>query len=327
LTETTKRSEVAAKAKLLLMPKPGDEEEVPARPLEQESYLTVRQLAEYLHVNEKKIYLLIKDGTIPATKVTGKWLFPRQLIDEWMLESTHGGALTDRLVVSGSDDPLLAAGLAALAEKLEGNALITYLPTGSRAGLALLARRLANVSAIHWGPADAADRQHRTLVSQYPGHTQWVIVKLFKRQQGVMLKRNFVGSILLEDLAQPQIRWVARQAGAGSQHALETQLYHHGIDPRVLQVVATEPTERQAASLLARSLADCAPGVRAAAAEFGLDFVPLGWESFDLVLPRTVFFRQLFQEMLAIFRADKMQQLASALGGYDLDILGRVSKL
>jgi excisionase family DNA binding protein len=295
--------------------------------LTDETYLTVRQVAEYIHVNEKKVYLLIKEGAIPATKATGKWLFPRRLVDEWLLESTHGGALTDRLIVTGSDDPLLAAGLAILAEKLAGNALITYLPTGSRAGLALLANRLANASAIHWGPADASERQHSTLVSQYPGHTQWIIVKLFKRQQGVMLRKDFVGSIALEDLAGPHIRWITRQSGAGSQHALETQLYHHAIDPRTLHVVATEPTERQAASQLARGLADCAPGVRAAAAEFGLEFVPLGWESLDLVLPRLVFFRQLFQDMLAIFRTEKLQQLASALSGYELDSLGRISKV
>lgn len=294
--------------------------------LTDETYLTVRQVAEYIHVNEKKVYLLIKEGAIPATKATGKWLFPRQLIDEWLLESTHGGALTGRLIVTGSDDPLLAAGLAILAEKLAGNALITYLPTGSRAGLALLANRLAHASAIHWGPAHASQRQHSTLISQYPGHTQWVVVKLFKREQGVMLRKDFVGRVALKDLVGPHIRWITRQPGAGSQHALETHLYHHAIDPRTLHVVATEPTERQAASQLARGLADCAPGVHAAAAEFGLEFVPLGWESLDLVLARSVFFWHLFQEMLAIFRTEKLQQLATALGGYELDSLGLIRK-
>lgn len=301
-----------------------DEEEQPDRAPTQETYLTVKQVAQYIHLNEKKIYALIKEGTIPATKAAGKWLFPRRLIDDWLLESAHGGALTDRLIVTGSDDPLLATGLATLAEKLECSALVTYLPTGSRAGLTLLSRRLANVSAIHWGPADAAARQHRTLVEQYPGHGEWVIMKLFKRQQGIMLRKGFPGGVALEDLAQPHVRWVARQAGAGSQHALETQLYHHAIDPSGLHVVATQPTERQAASLLARGLADCAPGVRAAATEFGLEFVPTGWESFDLVLPRSVFFRQLFQEMLAVFRTDRLQEQATALSGYELDALGHI---
>ena len=70
-------------------------------------FMTVRQVAEYLQVNEKKIYALVGEGKVPASKVTGKWLFPRDLVDRWILESSHGGLLTDRLLMAGSDDPLL----------------------------------------------------------------------------------------------------------------------------------------------------------------------------------------------------------------------------
>jgi excisionase family DNA binding protein len=291
--------------------------------LTQETYLTVRQLARYIHLNEKKIYALIKEGRVPATKASGKWLFPRRLIDEWLVESAHGGALTDRLIVAGSDDPLLAAAVGALSEQLDGSALVSYLPTGSRAGLALLAQRLANASAIHWGPAEAANRQHRTLVSQFPGYSDWMLLKLYRRQQGIMLRRGMSEGFTLEELLQPDIRWIFRQAGAGSQHALESHLHSRLIDARTLNVVSIEPTERQAASLLARQRADCAPGVAAAATEFGLDFIPLWWEAFDLVLPKAILFRQLFQQLLDIFRAPRLQESASALGGYDLSELGR----
>ena len=43
-------------------------------------FMTVRQIAEYLQLNEK-IYALATEEKIPATKVTGKWMFPRELID------------------------------------------------------------------------------------------------------------------------------------------------------------------------------------------------------------------------------------------------------
>jgi putative molybdopterin biosynthesis protein len=304
-----------------------NEEEQSSRPPEQETYLTVKQVAEYVHLNEKKIYALIRDGVIPATKATGKWLFPRRLIDEWLLESAHGGVLADRLIVTGSDDPLLAAGLTTLAQQLAGAALVTYLPTASRPGLELLSRRLANAAAIHWGPADAAQQQHRALVEQFPGHGDWVLVRLFRRQQGILLRRGYAGGMALEDLVQSQVRWIARQAGAGSQHALETQLCDHGIDPSLPNVCAAALTEREAASLLVRQHADCAPGVRAAAVEFGLDFIPLHWECFDLVVPRPIFFRQLVQDLLEVFRAPRMQQLAIDLVGYELEPLGQLIPL
>ena len=293
------------------------------RPPEEETYLTVKQVAQYIHLNEKKIYSLIKEGRVPATKASGKWLFPRKLIDEWLMESAHSGVLTDRLIIAGSDDPLLAAALAELAEKLDGEALVSYLPTGSRAGLVLLSQRLANVSAIHWGPADVANRQHRTLIDQFPGHSDWIMVKLYRRRQGIMLRRGMSDGFTLDELMQPDIRWIFRQPGAGSQHALESHMASRLVDARTLNVLSVQPTERQAASLLARGLADCAPGVAAAATEFGLDFIPLWWEAFDLVMPRAVFFRQLFQQLLDIFRTPRLRETATGLGGYDLEELGR----
>ncbi|MBT8088036.1 MAG: helix-turn-helix domain-containing protein, partial [Gammaproteobacteria bacterium] len=57
-------------------------------------FMTVKQVAAYLQVNEKKVYGLVQEGKIPATKLTGKWLFPRDLVDQWLLESSHGGLLT-----------------------------------------------------------------------------------------------------------------------------------------------------------------------------------------------------------------------------------------
>ena len=43
-------------------------------------FMTVQQIEEYLQLNEKK-YALATEEKIPATKVTGKWMFPRELID------------------------------------------------------------------------------------------------------------------------------------------------------------------------------------------------------------------------------------------------------
>ena len=60
-------------------------------PHELPRFMTVRQVAQYLQINEKKVYALVNEGRIPATRLTGKWLFPRDLVDQWLLESSHGG--------------------------------------------------------------------------------------------------------------------------------------------------------------------------------------------------------------------------------------------
>lgn len=293
-------------------------------PRPEETFLTVREVAEYLHLNEKKIYALVKEGAIPATKAAGKWLFPRRLVDEWLLESSHGGVLSDRLIVGGSDDPLLAAAVAELAARLQGSALVALAPTGTRLGLALLSQRRANVCGIHWGAAAAADRRHAQLVRGFPGFRDWTIVRLARREQGVLLGAAVAGAAGLADLVAPHVRWAMRQEGAGSQHFLALALAERGLAVGEASVVARALTERHAAASVARGSADCAPGVRAAAAEFGLGFLPLGWECFDLVLPKAVYFRHLFQQLLEVLRGAPTGGLAAALNGYDLEPLGRV---
>ena len=52
--------------------------------------MNTREVARYLGVNEKKVYFLAKSGKIPCTRVTGKWTFPKKLIDQWIEESASG---------------------------------------------------------------------------------------------------------------------------------------------------------------------------------------------------------------------------------------------
>lgn len=287
-------------------------------------YLTVRETAERLRLNEKKIYELVKEGVIPATKAAGKWLFPRQLVDEWILESAHGGALADRLIITGSDDPLLTAAIGSLAAQLIPDALILYTPTGTRAGLDLLARRRASACAIHWGPAELADRLHPQLLGAYPGHGDWTLVRMGKRRQGIMLGPRVAQASELSQLADTRLRWALRQQGSGTQHFLENCLLREQMEVPATRITGIALTEREAASAVARDSADCAPGVQSAAREFGLAFLPLGWECFDLVLPKKVYFLQLFQKLLAEMRGPKVQATAANLDGYDLSSLGRL---
>jgi len=284
---------------------------------------TVREAAAFLNLNEKKLYELANSKDIPAARIGGKWLFPRALLEEWLLEQAHGGALTDRLLITGSDDPLLAATVSALAPTLGAEAFVAYSPTGTLTGLELLARRRANVCALHWGGVEHSEQQHATLLRSFGGHRQWALVRLALREQGVILRRGLhIDGI--ETLAGFDYRWAMRQTGAGSRHFLESALASRGFSAADCTVVATAHTEREAAGIVAREEADCAPGTRAAAAEFGLDYLPLRWEAFDLALPRDILFRRLFQDLLRAHAGPASQALAQRLGGYDLSPLGQV---
>ncbi len=286
--------------------------------------MTVRQVADYLSLNEKKVYALVAEGKLPGTKITGKWMFPRELVDQWLIETSHGGVLTDRLVLAGSDDPLLYRAVMHLAAEIQGNALISYTSTGTRLGLTLLARHRADVCGIHWGPVEESGHRHPGLIRHHPQHHDWVIVRVCAREQGLLLSPRHTGEQSLPALMEARLRWAARQEGAGSQRFLQESLARHGLEGTLPPAAVVTHSEREAAAAIAMGLADVAPGVRGAATEFGLSFVHLGWEAFDLVLNRRVYFRNLFQRLMDQLRTPESSALARTLGGYDFSDHGRL---
>lgn len=290
-----------------------------------EDFMNVKQVAEYLHLNEKKVYALVSDQAIPATKVTGKWMFPRELIDRWLLDSAHGGLMTDRLIIGGSDDPLLYRIITEFARDTGAHALISYTPTGTRLGLDLLQAQRVDACGMHWGPAGESGTRHPALLRQYPQHHGWVLIRAFRREQGLIVSPPVLQYTQdLTELFDRQFRWALRQNGAGAQRYLMEVLGRHGMNASSLKSEVTALSEREAASAIAMDLADVAPGARAIAAEFGLGFIPFGWESFDLVLPRPIWFRRLFQDLIARLKCGQSHDLAEELGGYDLTDCGQL---
>lgn len=287
-------------------------------------FLNTRQAAAYLQVNEKKVYALAAQGRIPATKVTGKWLFARDLLDQWLVESSHRGVLADRLIVTGSDDPLLERLLRRLGSALEGHALVSYSSLGTGLGLRLLASARADVCAIHWGRAEESAVRHAALVEGFRQHRHWAIVRAFRREQGLILPRGTPTGGDPRTLLAGARRFALRQEGSGSHRFLLEALADCGMRPEDLAAGGRALSEREAASMVARGEADLSAGARAAAGEFGLGFLALGEEAFDLVLSHEVYFRRLFQRLLEELSGASTRALAARLGGYDLGETGRL---
>jgi len=287
------------------------------------TYMSVHQAANYLQLNEKKIYALVSEGKIPATKVTGKWMFPRELIDQWIVNSAHGGVLTDRLIISGSDDPLLYRIIMEFAQEIGAHALISYTPTGTRLGLDLLHAHRVDACCIHWGPSDESKTRHPALIRQYNQYRKWVLIRAFRREHGLIVKNNTLEITKNPNaIFDPQIRWAIRQSGAGAQRFLNEILSRQQLNCSHLNTTVTALSDRDAAAAVAMDIADIAPGARSAAREYGLEFISYGWETFDFTLARDIWFRRLFQDMIARLKSAQCQKLAEALGGYDLSDSG-----
>ncbi|MDO6469849.1 helix-turn-helix transcriptional regulator [Neptunomonas phycophila] len=288
-------------------------------------FMNVRQLSEYLDVNEKKVYSMAAEGKIPATKVTGKWLFPRALIDRWLLDNAHRGLMADRLLLSGSDDPLLQATANRLTQQLKTQAMIGYTVTGTKLGLDLLAQGSSDATAIHWGRAEESRVRHPALLQQYSESKHWVLVHLFERQHGLMVRPQDVERFTDPRQAlTPETRWVVRQEGAGSQRFLGEWLAGQGFPLAQLTRQMTAFSEREVARLIAKGEADIGPGTLSAAQEMGLVLLAQGAEAFDLVVTRPVYFRKIVQHIFEFLQSREGIQLASSLRGYNTSQCGKL---
>lgn len=56
----------------------------------EEKLMTVKELAQYLRLDEHTVYRMARKGEIPAYKVAGQWRFKRKLIEKWLEDKKVG---------------------------------------------------------------------------------------------------------------------------------------------------------------------------------------------------------------------------------------------
>jgi len=116
-----------------------------------------------------------------------------------------------------------------------------------------------------------------------------------------------------------------RQAGAGRQSLLDTLLTRAGATQKDLRRL--EPpclTGPDLAAAIRSGRADCGIATRAAAKSAGLDFVPLLWESFDLLMRQRSYFRPPVQALIGFLRDSRLRHRATELSGYDTAPAGQI---
>ncbi len=282
--------------------------------------LTTREVADYLRIKERRVYELVRQGAIPCTRVTGKWLFPRTQIDLWLAENAAGEqAVAPPPVIAGSHDPLLDW---AVKESRCGLAL---LPGGSLDGVERFARGEAMLAGLHLLDAPSGEFNVPAVRNRLSGQglvlLEWAI-----RQQGLVLgPGNPLGIRGLRDLARPDVQVVRRQGEAGSHVLLAHLLERDGMalkDLRFTEETARGETDLGLAILEGRAAAGLA--VEAAARSLKLDFVPLMRERYDLLVRRRDYFSPPVQTLFAFAREKAFAARAAQMGGYGVSGFGAV---
>src|SRR5262245_13098096 len=287
--------------------------------------LTTDEAADYLRLSERKLYELVADRAVPCSKVTGRWLFSRAALDRWVSAGLIAPAGLAQVsappIVGGSHDPLLEWALR------ESNSGLASLPEGSEEGLRRLTRGEVMVAAIHLHRLDGDDETaNLDAVADAAGLHDAVVLGFARREQGILVAPgNPLGLRDMASITTSRARMAQRPAGAGAQLLLLALLARAGIALDDVKLARPAfPTGPDIAQAIRAGRIDCGIATRSVAKSAGLDFLPIAWERFELVMRQRDYFMRGTQALFDFMRGAGFRDRAAELGGYDVSGAGAV---
>ena len=300
--------------------------------MENKTLLNTREVAQLLDINEKMVYTLIAEKELPATKATGKWLFPVHLVERWVENQTinypkaasplppyHG-----LLIIAGSNDILLER-IISLFNKRYPDHVAVFGNVGSMGGLKALGRGLCRIAASHLLQEDEQEYNFEFAAQEFTTEAP-VLVNFCRREQGLIVaKGNPKGISSISDLGQAGIKIANRPDGTGTRLLLDREFNKAGLKGSKIEGYQQEfRNHLDVAMEVFSGRVDAALAIKPVANLLDLDFIPLRWERFDLLISKEHFFEKGIQLFLGLLHEPQFQEMAEKLDGYDLSICGKM---
>jgi molybdate-binding protein len=226
-----------------------------------------------------------------------------------------------RLLIAGCDPAISVLGRHL---KNAGIELVMASCSSSKA-LELLKLKQIHVAGSHLRDAVTGESNLPAVRKLFPRRNM-TVVNFAVWEEGIVVGNGNPKNVRkAEDLAQKNLRLINREAGAGSRFLLDSTLRRLGLktsDVNGYDQVAYGHIP--AAWHVHAGLADYCVATRAAARVFGLDFVPLVSERFDLVFPKEQQALSNTQALLETLNRAAFHRELELLGGYDTSQTGKV---
>ena len=280
-------------------------------------FLTTKEVADLLRLKERKVYDLAARGEIPCVKATGKLLFPKAEINQW-IQHKGSGIVTEAqprpAVILGSHDPVFEWAISA-----SGCGLPAFL-NGSMDGFDRYRNREGIACGIHIeNPSKTG--WNTEFVSEYLAQSPTVLIHWAKRDRGLIIRP---GSEIrrLKDLSGK--RFVARQGGAAAQLLFERHVSAAGVNLDSISTIRIARSETEAALSIVEGDADVTFGLRSFADRYRLEFVPVCVEHFDLLIDRFAYFETGIQILMRFAQSQEFKTEVARYAGYDVSELGAI---
>jgi putative molybdopterin biosynthesis protein len=265
--------------------------------------------------------------------VTGKWVFPKKLIDEWIDSDAKTGleqarkksrGIEGALLASGSNDPILDM-LHTYMKKSYPEFYIFSANTGSTDGLKALNLGYTDIAWSHLLDPKSGE-YNIPFLSNYLPNVKPVVVNLFHRDLGfVVPPKNPFRIRGFEELTQKGVRLINRQKGSGTRVLLDHHLKRLQIPTSKIQGYEREVyTHFEVGLAILSKEADVGIATIAVSKLLGLPFIPITQESFDMILNQSTFFEKGIQAFIEILNSQGFRNRVERLGSYDFKNSGKI---
>lgn len=127
------------------------------------------------------------------------------------------------------------------------------------------------------------------------------------------------------DMSRLGLRYVNRQKGSGTRVLMDYLCKKEGIDTKnIYGYEREELTHTSVAAQIANDTADAGMGILSAAKIYGLDFIPICLEQYDLLIPDEAWELSQMQKLIEVLKSDAFRKRLMEMGGYELKEPGRV---
>ena len=298
-----------------------------------EEMMNTKEVAKYLGIHEKQVYALIKAKRIPSTRITGKWVFPRKMIDDWIELNAQKGLgeareksrrIEGALLACGSNDPILDM-LHTYMRKAYPEFYIFSANTGSSEGLRALNKGYTDIAWSHLLDPKTGEYNIPFFPNFLP-NVKPVVVNLFYRELGFLVApRNPLGIRGFEDLAQKKVRFINRQKGSGTRVLLDHHLKRLHIGSSHIQGYDREvDTHFEVGLAILSKEADTGIATIAVSKLLGLPFIPITQERFDMILHQPTFFEKGVQAFIEILNSKEFRSRVERMGSYEFKDSGKI---
>jgi putative molybdopterin biosynthesis protein len=229
-------------------------------------------------------------------------------------------AAQKRLVLAGCDP---ATGLlSSMVEKISGVEVVSA-AASSKLALTWLSEGKVHIAGSHLEDPKTGEFNLPYIRKQFPGQ-EFTVVTFARWEEGLVIAAGNPKRIRkIDDLTRNNVKFVNREPGSGSRGLLDELLQKAGMDARKVQGYERIAFGHLAAAycIVSRD-ADVCLATRSAAQTFGLDFIPLRSERYDLVIRKRSADLPAVKAFLDVLQRATLRRKLEVLAGYDTSETG-----